>query len=424
MSTSAHAIQQEASHAIPWPIRAKGPNLLRLVTTFVGTIGFVAMMIALLTHLSTYSVATFIRMPVQQNVSTTVKQQSAQTASQVLTRINQSDLNQYSSQAEHDTWWPSTCSTASLVEVMNSYGRQYKITDVLKVESHIGAITVDSGLLYPDGIDQTAKQFGFTTNTLKDPSLDQIIDMANKGQPVIVNFPPETWPGGHFLVVLGGETIDGTHLVHLADSSKLNMQYMKVGTPSQWGTFLYYWKGLAKVLTPQSGSQATTAANSQYSVIGKPTLSVDFINQVLANYQSPAAGRGQALYDLGVKYQIDPAFALAFFLHESTMGTAGEAQTTLSLGNLRCIPGAACINTDGTACQQNQNCYAAFPTWEAGFEAWYQLIRNLYVRQWNLVTIDQIIPTYAPSSDNNNEQGYISSLKHYLDTWRAGQLRP
>ncbi|HLZ57852.1 MAG TPA: glucosaminidase domain-containing protein [Ktedonosporobacter sp.] len=161
-----------------------------------------------------------------------------------------------------------------------------------------------------------------------------------------------------------------------------------------------------------------------YAVLSKPTISVDFINQVLASYQSPAAGKGQALYDLGVKYQIDPAFALAFFLHESTMGTAGEARTTLSLGNLRCIPNAACINMDGTACQKNQSCYAAFPTWEAGFEAWYKLIRNLYVAQWGLTTIDQIIPTYAPNSDNNNESGYISSLKHYIDTWHAGQIRP
>ncbi|HLX40890.1 MAG TPA: hypothetical protein VKR42_10165, partial [Ktedonobacteraceae bacterium] len=50
-----------------------------------------------------------------------------------------------------------------------------------------------------------------------------------------------------------------------------------------------------------------------YSVIGKPTITADFINRVLSAYNSPAAGKGQSLYDLGVKYGIDPAFALAFF---------------------------------------------------------------------------------------------------------------
>ena len=159
-----------------------------------------------------------------------------------------------------------------------------------------------------------------------------------------------------------------------------------------------------------------------YSVLGKPSVSADFINRVLTANNSPAAGKGQNLYDLGMKYGIDPAFALAFFQHESSFGKAGEASTTLSLGNLRCIPDAACVNTTGGQCQTGQSCYASFPTWEAGFEAWYKLIRNLYVAVWGLTTVDQIIPKYAPEADNNNEVAYINALKRELDAWHAGQL--
>ena len=36
------------------------------------------------------------------------------------------------------------------------------------------------------------------------------------------------------------------------------------------------------------------------------------------------------------------------------------------------------------------------------------------------VLVDDIIPTYAPAADNNDEQGYINSLKHAADTWRSG----
>ncbi|HEY3994211.1 MAG TPA: hypothetical protein VGM01_15185, partial [Ktedonobacteraceae bacterium] len=36
-----------------------------------------------------------------------------------------------------------------------------------------------------------------------------------------------------------------------------------------------------------------------YSVLGKPTISAAFINQVLTSYHSPTAGMGQDLYDLG-----------------------------------------------------------------------------------------------------------------------------
>lgn len=162
---------------------------------------------------------------------------------------------------------------------------------------------------------------------------------------------------------------------------------------------------------PQPTKVAIPSHPGPYSVLGQPTITPDFINQVLAAYHSPAAGKGQTLYDMGVKYGIDPTFALAFFMHESTFGTRGEAQLSLSLGNLRCIPNFKC-----------QDGYAWFNSWEDGFEAWYKLIRNLYVAIWGLTTVDQIIPRYAPTSDNNNEAAYIGALKRAIDTWHVGQI--
>lgn len=154
-----------------------------------------------------------------------------------------------------------------------------------------------------------------------------------------------------------------------------------------------------------------------YSVLGKPTITADFINRVLASYHSPTAGMGKTLYDLGVKYGIDPVYPLAFFMHESLFGTTGEARATLSLGNSRCIPDRPCID-------QDRGGYAKMNSWQDGFEQWYKLIRNLYIAQWGRITVDQIIPKYAPNSDGNNEAAYIATLKHEVDTWRAGILRP
>ena len=162
--------------------------------------------------------------------------------------------------------------------------------------------------------------------------------------------------------------------------------------------------------------------HGSYSVVGKPTITADFINRVLAVSGSPAAGSGRSLYGLGVEYGIDPAFALAFFQHESSFGKFGEANTTLSLGNLRCLPNAVCVNTAGQPCQPGESCYASFPTWAAGFEAWYALIRTLYVNRWGLTTIEQIIPTYAPTADHNDEAAYIASVEHSIDVWRAGEV--
>src|SRR6266705_541879 len=150
---------------------------------------------------------------------------------------------------------------------------------------------------------------------------------------------------------------------------------------------------------------------SSYSVLGPPTVSATFINQVLASYHSPAAGKGQALFDDGVTYGVDPVFALAFFMHESSFGRTGVARFSLSLGNLRCIPQYSCIAG-----------FSAFPTWEAGYVAWYSLIRKVYVDTWGLSTVEQIIPTYAPASDHNNVAGYINAVERAVDAWRSGQI--
>lgn len=163
--------------------------------------------------------------------------------------------------------------------------------------------------------------------------------------------------------------------------------------------------------------------SGSYVVTGNPTISASFINRVLAAYGSPARGRGQALYSLGVKYGIDPVYALAFFLHESRFGTTGEARVTLSLGNERCIQDRPCID-------RQLGGYAQMESWEDGFEHWYMLILYGYVQGRVTIplvghpckTIDQIIPIYAPSSDHNNVKAYVQAIKSAVDTWRAGRI--
>ncbi len=161
--------------------------------------------------------------------------------SRQLVRISQLDPAQYSSQGEWSTWAYSACSTAAMTEVFNSYGRNYRITDVLKVESQIGAITPQLGLLDPSGIQQTAVQFGFKTDWGNSWTLDRVINTANSGKPVIVGFPPDRYAGGHLLVVTGGDSND----VYLADSSSWNHRVL---THDQ---FLQWWAGYAAVVTPK-----------------------------------------------------------------------------------------------------------------------------------------------------------------------------
>src|SRR6266700_1029338 len=130
-------------------------------------------------------------------------------ASRALVRLSQLDPGQYNSSSEFDTWAYSACSAAAMTEVINSYGHNYRITDILKVESAIGEITPNLGLIEPVGIDKTVAKFGFKTSWLGGTSgttLDEVIKVANSGKPVIVAWPPALWDGGHILVVRGGDS--------------------------------------------------------------------------------------------------------------------------------------------------------------------------------------------------------------------------
>lgn len=161
-------------------------------------------------------------------------------ASRALVRLSQLDPGQYNSSADFNTWAYSACSAAAMTEVINSYGHNYRVTDILKVESQIGEITPQLGLLEDIGIQRTAARFNFQTAWGHSLSLDKVIDIANHGHPVIVSFPPDRYAGGHLLVVIGGNS----NSVYLADSSLYNRRSL---TRAQ---FLNWWEGFSAILSP------------------------------------------------------------------------------------------------------------------------------------------------------------------------------
>lgn len=173
------------------------------------------------------------------------------------------------------------------------------------------------------------------------------------------------------------------------------------------------------MLAPTKPAQTAATAPALYhdasSVVGKPSISAQQIDTILCTFSSPACHKGQALYDLGVKYDIDSAYALAFFLHESHFGTQGEARTTFSLGNLRCINDRPCVDRD-------RGGYAQFYSWEDGFQHWFALIRELYINTWHRETVPAILEKYAPAADNNDPNSYANSVMHAVAVWRSGKV--
>ncbi len=172
-----------------------------------------------------------------------------------------------------------------------------------------------------------------------------------------------------------------------------------------------------------TGQQSPDQSNQQHSILGHPSLSAARIDQILAAYHSPATGLGRYIYDRGLHYGIDPVHVLAIFLHESQVGTAGEARKTMSPGNERCIADRPCVD-------QSLGGYAQMQSWADGFEHLYSLLFYGYIKGQVTIplvghvctTIEQIVPVFAPSSDGNDVQVYINAWIRVVDGWRAGRV--
>ena len=156
----------------------------------------------------------------------------------------------------------------------------------------------------------------------------------------------------------------------------------------------------------------------EHSVLGQPSITVDQIEAVLTQYNSPARGSGKIWFALGQQYGIDPAYPLAFFVQESTAGTnpgwAGlkpGGDTTHNVGNIICAGYVTCY-------KGNRD----YPSWEAGIDDWYRLITQEYVEGRGMASVEQILPIYCPISDGCHSYDYISIVNSMVDRWHHGQL--
>lgn len=158
-------------------------------------------------------------------------------------------------------------------------------------------------------------------------------------------------------------------------------------------------------LTTGKTTSQSSAPGTGTSIVGSPSLSGDYINKVLSNAGSPAAGTGQALSDLSAQYGVDDAYALAVFNKESSLGKYGAAADNHSLGNIVCAGYSTCNGR-----------FRSYPDWATGYQDFYRLIKNEYVAR-GLSTVETITPVYAPPSENDTT-GYEQSVETAMASYR------
>lgn len=154
---------------------------------------------------------------------------------------------------------------------------------------------------------------------------------------------------------------------------------------------------------------------TDYPMQAAPRISPALFAEVLALAESPAAAENtaDALWRIPVSYGLDPGVALAFFFHESKYGTLGVARTTLGWGNMRVSEGNVYPRRDFG---EGRGLFAVYPNYRSSLDDWCRYILRRYVQR-GLLTVAQIVPVYAPSTDNNRPPAYIASVVRAVTAW-------
>lgn len=140
------------------------------------------------------------------------------------------------------------------------------------------------------------------------------------------------------------------------------------------------------------------------------------------NGPSPAAPLADELYEIIAGYGLDPAVALAFFAHESSLGTTGitSSASTYSWGGTR-----AAFNPQRSVgkVMVASKPFVRYASWQDGLRDWCELILRGYVAK-GLDTVEKAVPIYAPSSDNNVPSAYIDSVRRMVAIWQGRDPDP
>jgi hypothetical protein len=201
--------------------------------------------------------------------------------------------------------------------------------------------------------------------------------------------------------------------------------------------FLGPWQGATEFgnfVVQLRGSQSKSAFQAalmpsvpgDYNLKAAPSISAQHIDAILESYASPATGTGPIWYQLGLEFGIDPAFAVAFFIVESSAGTnprwdgmkvydannPRNSQTTHNIGNISCAGYPTCMGR-----------WRDYPDWETGIRDWYRLIDVEYIQGRGHKTVADVLPVYAPSFENDTN-AYVNTVNGIVDTWRTQGMQP
>lgn len=166
----------------------------------------------------------------------------------------------------------------------------------------------------------------------------------------------------------------------------------------------------------------SVTANTEVVGLNEPDMSRAAWVASLAN--TPAAVDSDESYDRVWKHRLSHAFARSVFRHESSDGTEGicAVYDTKSPGNTR-----SSRTGKGHVLQiPGRGPFVQYDTWADGWEDLaFRLVDPTFVyAKEGRTTIAEIIPRWAPSSDNNVPASYIAAVVKHMNNWRENGDTP
>lgn len=146
---------------------------------------------------------------------------------------------------------------------------------------------------------------------------------------------------------------------------------------------------------------------ADYAIRSTPTITRAIFAQALANRHSPAAPLADAAYGVCEQWAVNPAVALAFFVHESGAGTKGVAARSRNWGNLR----------KGRRAKSHSEGFAYYTNWLSSLDDFCGLLRGPLYEGAGLKTVSKVTPRYAPSADGNNPVAYAANVNELVAAW-------
>jgi hypothetical protein len=145
-----------------------------------------------------------------------------------------------------------------------------------------------------------------------------------------------------------------------------------------------------------------------------PDMDEEMFVAILHDAGSPVPfAQARAVYSYAVARQVSPAWLLAVFAHESSMGKAGTATQTHSWGNTR-EPSFG-VPSLGTVAGRS-GYFSKYANWADGGVSTVARICD-HKPYAEAFTVRQWCPIWAPATDGNAPESYIAAVLRDIERW-------